>query len=127
MTFGDLCVPTNLVPQHALQPVLSGCTHIDGEFGFAVDRRQRSSGQQVVSQPHLDLNTETPSSPASVVLQWNHLARNRQDTLCVLGAVCSANVINYTTPRWTGGTGRSPVAALSRGRASVPPLHQQWQ
>lgn len=76
------------MPQHALQPVLSGRAHIDGEFRFAVDHRQRGSGQQVIGQPHQDLTMETPSRPASVVGQHNHLPRQSRP-LCVCVCVGS--------------------------------------
>lgn len=58
---------TNLMPQHAFQPELPGRANIDGEFGFAVDHRQRGSGQQVISQPHQDLDhADTNQSGISV-------------------------------------------------------------
>lgn len=47
-------VPTNLMPQHAFQPVLSGSGDVDGQCGPAVHHRHGSSGQEVVC--HLDGN-----------------------------------------------------------------------
>lgn len=63
---------TNLMPQHAFQPLLSGRANIDGEFGFVVDHHQRGSGQQVIGQPHQDLTMQKHTSPASV-FQQNHI------------------------------------------------------
>lgn len=59
-------VLTNLMPQHAFQPVLSGRGNIDGEFGFAVDHGQRGSGQEIISQPHQDLTKHKQISPPAV-------------------------------------------------------------
>lgn len=50
-------VPTNLMPQHAFQPVLSGCGDVDGQCGPAVHHCHGSSGQEVIS--HLDYNLST--------------------------------------------------------------------
>lgn len=71
------------MPQHALQPVLSGRAHVDGEFGFAVDHRQRGPGQQVVSQPHQDLTVE------AVQHQWFGSGTSRALSACVLGVAGS--------------------------------------
>lgn len=49
--------PTNLMPQHAFQPVLSGSGDVDGQCGPAVHHCHGGSGQEVVR--HLDYNLLT--------------------------------------------------------------------
>lgn len=51
-------VPTNLMPQHAFQPVLSGSGDVDGKCGPAVHDRHGSSGQEIVSHLDYDLSTQ---------------------------------------------------------------------
>lgn len=48
----SLVVPTDLMPQHALQPVLSCSGDVDSECGSAVHDRHGGSGQEVIG--HLD-------------------------------------------------------------------------
>lgn len=50
--------PTDLVPQHAFQPVLSGSGDVDGQRGPAVHHRHGSSGQEVVCHLDYDLSTQ---------------------------------------------------------------------
>lgn len=45
-------VPTDLMPQHAFQPVFSGSCSVDGQCGSAVHHRHGGSGQEVIR--HLD-------------------------------------------------------------------------
>lgn len=46
------------MPQHALQPVFSGCGGVDGECGPAVHHRHGRSGQEVIRHLDDDLPTQ---------------------------------------------------------------------
>lgn len=50
-------VPTDLMSQHALQPLLSGSGDVDGQCGSAVHHCHRGSGQEVIC--HLDYYLST--------------------------------------------------------------------
>lgn len=51
-------VPTNLMPQHAFQPVLSGSGGVNGQCGSAVHHRHGGSGQKVICHLDYDLSTQ---------------------------------------------------------------------
>lgn len=64
---GSGCVPlggrpTDLVPQHALQPVLAGGGGVDGQRGPAVHHRHGGPGQEVVCHLDHDLPTQVQSN-----------------------------------------------------------------
>lgn len=49
---------TNLVSQHALEPLLPGCGDVDGESRPAVHHGHGGSGEQVIGQVHHYLHVQ---------------------------------------------------------------------
>lgn len=58
--------PTDFVPQHSLQPVLTCSGHIDGQRGAAVDHRHGGAGEQVLGEVDHDLRA------TGKVRRWKH-------------------------------------------------------
>lgn len=58
-------VPTNLMSQHALQPLLSGSGDVDGQCGSAVHYRHRCSGQEVICNLDYYLSTNNKRTTES--------------------------------------------------------------
>lgn len=54
-----VCVFTNLMPQHPLQPVLACASKVDGESRPTALHHHHSLRQQLVRQTHHHLNTHT--------------------------------------------------------------------
>lgn len=81
-----VCVFTNLMPQHPLQPVLACASKVDGESRPTALHHHHSLRQQLVRQTHHHLNTHTPTlegthikktSAGSTSQYQNHFSRYR--------------------------------------------------
>ena len=60
---------TDLVPQHALQPVLARTTHVDGQRGSTSLHHHHGLGEELLRQAHHHLG----STPCTVTHLWMEL------------------------------------------------------